>query len=82
VWAILEDEFELLLVNVRHIEQVPGRKTDLSDAAWLCQPAEAGLLRSSFAASKAIRALADRDADGHDRRIDRAFRASRWAAAT
>jgi len=27
---------------------VPGRKTDVSDAAWLCQLAEAGLLRASF----------------------------------
>jgi transposase len=45
VWAILEDDFELLLVNARHVKQVPGRKTDVSDAAWLCQLAEAGLLR-------------------------------------
>ena len=36
-WAILEDEFECLLVNARHVKQVPGRKTDVSDAAWLCQ---------------------------------------------
>ncbi len=28
VWAILEDDFELLLVNARHLKQVPGRKTD------------------------------------------------------
>ena len=36
-WAILEDEFECVLVNARHVKQVPGRKTDVSDAAWLCQ---------------------------------------------
>src|SRR5213593_3385935 len=47
-WAILEDEFECLLVNARHVKQVPGRKTDVSDAAWLCQLAEAGLLKASF----------------------------------
>ena len=41
-WAILEDEFECLLVNARHVKQVPGRKTDVSDAAWLCRLAEAG----------------------------------------
>ena len=46
-WAILEDEFECLLVNARHVKQVPGRKTDVSDAAWLCQLLEAGLLRAS-----------------------------------
>ncbi len=57
VWAILEDDFELLLVNARHVKQVPGRKTDVSDAAWLCQLAEAGLLRSSFVPPKPIRAL-------------------------
>jgi transposase len=57
VWAVLEDEFELLLVNARHVKQVPGRKTDVSDAAWLCQLAEAGLLKSSFVPPKPIRAL-------------------------
>jgi transposase len=57
VWAILEDEFPLLLVNARHVKQVPGRKTDVSDAAWLCQLAEAGLLRASFVPPKPIRAL-------------------------
>src|SRR4051812_38217770 len=57
VWAILEDDFELLLVNARHVKQVPGRKTDVSDAAWLCQLGEAGLLRASFVPPKPIRAL-------------------------
>jgi transposase len=57
VWAVLEDDFELLLVNARHVKQVPGRKTDVSDAAWLCQLLEAGLLRASFVPPKPIRAL-------------------------
>jgi transposase len=57
VWHILEDDFELLLVNARHVKQVPGRKTDLSDAQWLCQLAEAGLLRGSFVPPKPVRAL-------------------------
>ncbi|MGA2455120.1 MAG: IS110 family transposase [Solirubrobacteraceae bacterium] len=57
VWAILEDEFELLLVNARHVKQVPGRKTDVSDAVWICQLAEAGLLKASFVPPKPIRAL-------------------------
>jgi transposase len=56
-WAILEDEFECLLVNARHVKQVPGRKTDVSDAAWLCRLAEAGLLRASFVPPKPIRQL-------------------------
>ncbi|MDP9256426.1 MAG: IS110 family transposase [Actinomycetota bacterium] len=56
-WAILEDEFECLLVNARHVKQVPGRKTDVADAAWLCQLLEAGLLRASFVPPKPIRTL-------------------------
>jgi transposase len=57
VWAVLEDRFDCLLVNARHVKQVPGRKTDVSDAAWLCQLLEAGLLRASFVPPKPIRAL-------------------------
>lgn len=57
VFHVLEDDFELVLVNARHVKQVPGRKTDVSDAAWLCQLAEAGLLRASFVPPKPIRAL-------------------------
>jgi hypothetical protein len=37
VWAVLQDAFELLLVNACHVKQVPGRKTDVTDAQWLCQ---------------------------------------------
>jgi transposase len=57
VWAVLEDEFDCLLVNARHVKQVPGRKTDVADAAWLCQLLEAGLLRRSFVPPKPIREL-------------------------
>src|SRR3954466_2004711 len=57
VWALLEDDFECLLVNARHVKQVPGRKTDVSDAEWLCRLLEAGLLRASFVPPKPIRQL-------------------------
>jgi transposase len=57
VWHVLEDDFELTLCNARHVKQVPGRKTDVSDAAWLCQLMEAGLLRGSFVPPKPQRAL-------------------------
>ena len=57
VWHVLEDAFELILVNARHVKQVPGRKTDVSDAAWICQLMEAGLLRGSFVPPKPQRAL-------------------------
>src|SRR3954453_12156314 len=59
VWAILEDDFELLLVNALHVKQFPGRKTDVSDAAWLCRLAEAGLLKASLVPPKPIRDLRD-----------------------
>jgi transposase len=57
VWHVLEDACELMLVNARHVKQVPGRKTDVSDAAWICQLMEAGLLRGSFVPPKPQRAL-------------------------
>ena len=57
VWAVLEDRFELMLVNARHVKQVPGRKTDIKDAQWLCQLLEAGLLKASFVPPKPIRTL-------------------------
>src|SRR6202049_4648624 len=56
-WAVLEDAFDCMLVNARHVKQVPGRKTDVKDAEWLCQLAEAGLLRASFVPPKPIRTL-------------------------
>jgi transposase len=37
VWAVLEDRFACMLVNARHVKQVPGRKTDVLDAQWLCR---------------------------------------------
>ncbi|MGZ6590164.1 MAG: IS110 family RNA-guided transposase [Solirubrobacteraceae bacterium] len=57
VWAILEDDFDCLLVNARHVKNLPGRKTDVKDAEWLCQLLEAGLLRASFVPPKPIRRL-------------------------
>ena len=57
VWHVLEDDFELTLCNARHVKQVPGRKTDVTDAQWLCQLMEAGLLRGSFVPPKPQRQL-------------------------
>jgi transposase len=57
VWAILEDDFDCMLVNARHVKNLPGRKTDVKDAEWLCQLLEAGLLRASFVPPKPIRRL-------------------------
>lgn len=48
VYNILEENFEVLLVNAHHLSQVPGRKTDLSDAEWIAELMLHGLLRASF----------------------------------
>ena len=50
---------EHVAVNAAHVKQVPGRKTDVSDAQWLCQLLEHGLLRGSFVPPKPIRELRD-----------------------
>src|ERR671918_1021891 len=59
VWHVLEGHFRLLLVNARHAHNVPGRKTDVGDAAWLAQLTECGLLRSSFVPDPLFRRLRD-----------------------
>ena len=49
VHQILETSgFELCLVNARYFQNVPGRKTDVSDCQWLQRLHSAGLLRGSF----------------------------------
>lgn len=48
VWNILESGFELILVNARHIKNVPGRKTDVKDCQWIAQLLQHGLLKASF----------------------------------
>jgi transposase len=57
VYYMLEDDFELWLLNARHLKNVPGRKTDVKDAEWICQLVEHGLVRPSFVPPKEIREL-------------------------
>jgi transposase len=59
VWNILEGRFTLLLVNPRHLKKVPGRKTDVTDAEWIAQLLQHGLLRGSFVPARALRDLRD-----------------------
>jgi transposase len=59
VWNILDGRFQLLLVNPRHVKQVPGRKSDVSDAEWIAQLLQCGLLRSSFVPKRELRELRD-----------------------
>ena len=61
VWHALEDAagIELMLVNAQHVKNLPGRKTDVADSAWLAQLAECGLLRASFVPPAVIGELRD-----------------------
>ncbi len=56
---LLEDALDVILVNAAHAKGLPGRKTDVCDAAWLCQMGECGLLRASFVPPEPIRQLRD-----------------------
>lgn len=57
---LLEDgPFEVMLVNARHVKNLPGRKTDVSDAAWLAQLGAHGLVRGSFVPPEPVRQLRD-----------------------
>jgi transposase len=47
VFNMLEGRCEVLLVNAQHVKAVPGRKTDVKDAAWLAELLQPGLLRAS-----------------------------------
>jgi transposase len=59
VFNILEDAFEILLVNARHLKNVPGRKTDKADSRWICKLLISGLLKGSFVPPENIRELRD-----------------------
>ncbi len=48
VYNILEENFEVLLVNAQHVSKVPGRKTDVTDAEWIADLLRHGLLKASF----------------------------------
>lgn len=59
VWHLLEEHVELVLANAQHIRNVPGRKTDVNDAAWIADLLAHGLIRSSFVPPAPIQALRD-----------------------
>jgi transposase len=59
-YYLLKDAgFEVLLVNSRHVKNLPGRKTDVPDATWLAQLGAHGLVRRSFGPPEPIRQLRD-----------------------
>ena len=59
IFNMLEDTFDVILVNPRHVKNVPGRKTDVLDAEWLCKLLRSGLVRGSFIPPKPVRELRD-----------------------
>jgi transposase len=59
IYNILESNFEVILVNARHIKHVPGRKTDVKDAEWIAQLLQHGLLKASYIPETPQRALRD-----------------------
>ncbi len=59
VFNILESEFEVILVNARHIKYVPGRKSDISDAQWIGELLQHGLLKASYIPEQPQRDLRD-----------------------
>ena len=56
-YYVLEDGMQVWLLNARHMRNIPGRKTDVADAAWICQLIEFGLVRPSFVPPQPIREL-------------------------
>ena len=57
IYNILENNFEILLVNAQHIKAVPGRKTDVKDLEWIAELLRHGLLKASFMPPKGQREL-------------------------
>ena len=59
IFNILESRLVVLLVNARHLKQVPGRKSDVRDCQWIAQLLQCGLLKGSFIPPPPQRELRD-----------------------
>lgn len=58
-YYLLAEDLNVILVNARQVKNLPGRKTDISDAAWLAQLGAHGLVRPSFVPPQPVRELRD-----------------------
>ena len=67
VWHILDGTFQLTLANAHDVRNLPGRKSDVNDARWLCTLATYGLVRASFVPPAPIRDLRDLTRARHQR---------------
>src|SRR3954468_20743102 len=79
---VLENSFELVLVNAAHIRNVPGRKTDVNDSMWIADLLAHGLVRASFVPPTPVQQLRDltrtrkqlvREIAQHTQRIQKAL---------
>src|SRR3989454_804401 len=59
IYNILESRFTVLLVNARHLKQVPGHKSDVRDCQWIAQLLQHGLLKGSFIPPRTQREVRD-----------------------
>jgi transposase len=59
LYYLLEGQMECWLLNAQHLRNVPGRKTDVRDAEWICELVRHGLVRPSFVPPRPIRELRD-----------------------
>lgn len=59
IFNVLEEDFEIILVNARHVKNVPGHKTDKKDSRWISKLLLSGLLKGSFIPPQDIRELRD-----------------------
>ncbi len=57
VYQVLEGVLEIILGNPRHMANVPGRKTDVSDAQWIAKLLRHGLIQPNFVPPRPIRDL-------------------------
>jgi len=79
VYYSLEGLFpEVWLCNAQHVKNVPGRKTDLSDAEWLADVAAHGMVRPSFVPPPEIRELRELTATAKPRWRAGPGRSSGW----
>jgi hypothetical protein len=60
VYNLLEDSFEVMLVNAEHIKRVPGRKTDVTDCEWIADLLAHGLLKGGFIPPEPIQSVRPR----------------------
>jgi transposase len=91
IWHTLEGQCELILANAMHVRNIPGRKTDITDATWLSDLLAHGLIRGSFVPPPAVGDLRDltrtrtqlvREAARHSQRIQKVLEDAHLKLAT